>query len=255
MYALLSSTRYDRSLENFEWNNDIDGPSSFFLLRYHFDRLLDASNQHGWQKAQRSLSYSQLKQKCREEVEREGQGHAHKVRITLSEEGEIEVTLSPVSPFERDPLGLAHIDPTSDLSRDEPIISVYLDTTPTTSSLFTHTKTTQRALYDEARVRAKIASPTSEVVLYNENLEITEASISNVSFFRAGRWTTPAESTGCLPGVIRRLLLEKNFIDEDHEKSLTKDTILEGDWVLLSNGVHGCRLGRITAVPFQQQKL
>ncbi|KAJ3750820.1 aminotransferase [Lentinula detonsa] len=248
MYFLLSSTRYDEILRQFEWNNDTDGSSPFFLLGYHFDRLLDASEQHGWHETKRSLSYACLKEKCREKVEREGKDQAYKVRITLSKEGEIEVAVSPVVPFRTDPMGLARFNPMLDAAPEDSTINVHLDSMSTSSSLFTRTKTTYRVLYDEARARAKIVSPTSEVVLFNDNHEITEASISNVSFFRAGRWLTPTTSTGCLPGVLRKWLLEKKVIDEDYDKQLTTVVISEGDWVLLSNGVHGCRLGRITMV-------
>ncbi|KAJ4485757.1 aminotransferase [Lentinula aciculospora] len=248
-YSLLSSTRYDESLLKCGWNNDIDGPSPFFLLPFHFDRLREASEQHDWQGAN-TLSYTMLKEKCRQKVEQEGHTQAVKVRITLSEAGEIEVTVSAVASFQSDPMGLVHFNPMLDIPPDDnSIVAVHIDSMSTPSSLFTRTKTTNRALYDEARTRAKISSSTSEVVLFNDDSSITEASISNVSFFRAGRWLTPSASTGCLPGVLRRWLLQKGLIDEDHGEQLTVNRILEGDWVLLSNGVQGCRLGRIALIP------
>ncbi|KAJ4472612.1 aminotransferase [Lentinula edodes] len=249
MYFLLSSTRYDTSLLKFGWNNDIDGPSPFFILPFHFDRLQDAAEQHGWQESKRLLSYAKLKEKCCIKVEEECTGQAVKVRITLSEAGEIEVTVSAVSPFQTNPMSLAHFNPTLDAYPiDNPVVSVYLDSMSTPSTLFTRTKTTHRVPYDEARARSKISSPTSEVVLFNDDTSITEASISNVSFFRAGRWLTPSTSTGCLPGVVRRWLLSNKLVDEDHEEQLTTNSISEGDWVLLSNGVQGCRLGKITLI-------
>jgi len=36
--------------------------------------------------------------------------------------------------------------------------------------------------------------------------------VRNVTFFRHGRWVTPHDSTGCLPGVMRRWLLEQRLV-------------------------------------------
>jgi 4-amino-4-deoxychorismate lyase len=66
MYYLLSSTRFDTYLLSFPWNNDHDGPSSFFLLPYHFDRLVDAAKKHEWD--QINLSYQLLKLSCTQAV-------------------------------------------------------------------------------------------------------------------------------------------------------------------------------------------
>ncbi|KAE9409098.1 D-aminoacid aminotransferase-like PLP-dependent enzyme [Gymnopus androsaceus JB14] len=247
MYFLLSSTRYDETLLKFSWNDDFDGPSPFFLLPYHFDRLIGAAEQHGWLQVKQSLSYEILKQKCHEKVKEVGP--ALKVRITLSEAGDVYITVSPVTPFTSDPIELVYFNPTTGVPPNEgSIVTVFLDSQATPSSLFTRTKTTQRVHYDEARRRAKIASPTSEVILFNDDSLITEASISSVCFFRSGHWLTPSTSTGCLPGVLRRWLLEKELVVVDNKKQLTTSKISEGDWVLLSNGVQGCKLGRITLV-------
>jgi 4-amino-4-deoxychorismate lyase len=81
--------------------------------------------------------------------------------------------------------------------------------------------------------------------MYNEQGLVTETSIFNVAFYRSGCWVTPAVSTGCLPGVFRRHLLEDGCIHEDVNSTLTKDNIRPEDWVLLFNGVQGCRFGRI----------
>src|SRR6266852_9215370 len=42
------------------------------------------------------------------------------------------------------------------------------------------------------------------------------ASERNVAFFLHGRWVTPHESTGCLPGVVRRWLLEQHLVVTDN---------------------------------------
>ncbi|KAF5388477.1 hypothetical protein D9757_004718 [Collybiopsis confluens] len=247
MYQLLSSTRYDQHLSSLAWNNDPAGPSPFFLLPYHFERLTEAAEQHGWEKTNQSHSYEKLKEKCIETTKDVEPSQVVKLRITLSQNGELNVTVSNVSSFLSDPVRLAYVNPAIEVPwENENIISVRLDHQSTPSSIFTRTKTTHRKLYDEARARGKISSPASEIVLFNEDSLITEASISNVCFFRDGRWLTPSVSTGCLPGVMRKWLLEKRLVDEDDEGGLTVASISDGEWVLLSNGVWGCRLGRIT---------
>lgn len=174
-----------------------------------------------------------------------------KVRITLSKSGVLSASLIPTSNFLTDPTSATFFNPIS----DNPllfgsVLKVYIDSKPTPTSLFTSTKTTHRTVYNDARLRAGLSlTPASfaasDVLLYNPQNLITETSIFNVAFYRSLQWITPPASAGCLPGVLRRWLLEQGRIQEDKDEILTKDSIREGDWVLLFNGVQGCRLGRI----------
>ncbi|KAF9469789.1 aminotransferase [Collybia nuda] len=254
-YELLSSTRVDTLLPTLGWNNDHAGPSSFILLPYHLDRLRDAAEQHGWTHARRTLTYDAIKSACQVALaDRDDQtaSDAFKVRITLAESGTLSVSLAPTSNFTADPTAAAFFSPISDnASLFGPVLPVYIDSEPTPTSLFTSTKTTHRTVYNDARLRVGLSlSPASfaasDVLLYNPQGLITETSIFNVAFHRSLQWVTPPASTGCLPGVLRRWLLEQGRIQEDKDKILTKDSVQEGDWVLLFNGVQGCRLGRIT---------
>jgi len=112
-------------------------------------------------------------------------------------------------------------------------------------------------MYDSARDRVRMAPipanpayppPSEEVLLHNERDIITEGSISNIAIYRSRRWLTPRLDTGCLPGVMRRWLIEQGRIYEGQESVFQLDSIRAGDWVLLFNGVQGCRLGRIRFV-------
>jgi len=71
---------------------------------------------------------------------------------------------------------------------------------------------------------------------------VTETSIRNVAFFRRGRWITPHDSTGCLPGLTRRWLLEQGLLATDDRGLLTRDNVQEGELVLIFNAVEGCRI-------------
>lgn len=82
-----------------------------------------------------------------------------------------------------------------------------------------------------------------EVVLFNEGGEITEGSFRNVCFWKEGRgWVSPPNrKSGGIGGTVRRWMIEQGRVQEG---VLRVDELTEGDWVLLSNGVEGCSLGR-----------
>ncbi len=158
-----------------------------------------------------------------------------------------------ISPLVADPL----ITSTFDLSLESllfgPIYNIYLDTQPCPTSIFTSTKTTERRVYEASRARrTKQTGPISDprpddILLYNDGGFVTESTISNVALYRGTKWLTPPASTGCLPGVFRRWLLELGRIHEDTTGQLRISSVKDGDWVLLFNGVVGCRLGRVVA--------
>ena len=134
----------------------------------------------------------------------------------------------------------------------QPLLRIVIDTAPTSPSLFTHTKTTYRPMYNAARKRTGLPPlPTTvdaDVLLYSPAGEIMETSIRNVAVLRRtpAQWITPREDVGCLPGVMRRWLLEQHQVVEAEEGELVKDDLQEGELVLTFNGVEGCRLGRIS---------
>ncbi|KAJ6503264.1 aminotransferase [Mycena vitilis] len=255
MYELLTTTRYDRYLERLSWNNHDGQPSRFLLLPFHLERLRDAAVEHEWPDAQSALSYPALHDKCSDAVASyDGDpADAFKIRITLSQAGLLTASASPVPPFKFDPTSPSFSKPLTDSATlYGPAMTLFVDTEPTPpSGLFTSTKTTERTVYNAARSRVglpPLASADADVLLYNPDEHITEASVSNVAFYRSAAWVTPPTSSGCLPGVSRRWLLQHKRIREAEPGELTKASMRPGDWVLLFNSVHGCRLGRITAL-------
>lgn len=125
---------------------------------------------------------------------------------------------------------------------------MYLDTEPTSPSLFTSTKTTRREVYNLARARVGIPAvgvepgTPNDVALYRSDGQVMETSIRNIAFWREGRWVTPLLQAGCLPGITRRLLLEEGKVEEG-EVLITDLKV--GEILLLSNGVEGARLGKL----------
>jgi para-aminobenzoate synthetase/4-amino-4-deoxychorismate lyase len=98
---------------------------------------------------------------------------------------------------------------------------------------FLYHKTTHRAVYQE-----KLAECPGfkEVVLFNENNEVTEATIANVVVELDGIYYTPPVCCGLLAGVYREELLAKGKI---HERVLTVDQVLHSSKVFLLNSVRG----------------
>lgn len=178
------------------------------------------------------------------------------IRILLSFLGSLSVTAAPIPSLPAPDIAALSLWLPTASSADPPLPSpnplvLFLDTEATPSSLFTRTKTTYRDHYTAARYRFHIPPPPTssplEVLLYNEDGDITETSIRNIAFVRRSppRWVTPSASTGCLPGVMRRWLLKHGRIVEAVEGELKRDGAVEGEYVLTFNGVEGCRIGQI----------
>ncbi|KAI0066570.1 hypothetical protein BV25DRAFT_1820574 [Artomyces pyxidatus] len=264
-YALITAIRYDPALLSCQWNTQANQgvPSSFMLLRYHFDRLINAAIVHGWADTAAALTREAFERECQRAVDQytgHGRGGPLKLRPELARSCTFIIPVTPVPALRADPMLASSISSLTDAlppSLDPPL-PLYLDTQPTPSSVFTATKTTRRAHYAAARARLGLAvypSPDppnpqvdgtsgadGDVLLYNEAGMLTETSIRNVALFRRGRWTTPNDTTGGLRGIIRRWLIETGRVVPDNDGVLRKDRVQNGEMVLVFNGVEGCRL-------------
>jgi branched-subunit amino acid aminotransferase/4-amino-4-deoxychorismate lyase len=177
---------------------------------------------------------------------------ALKVRVVLNPSGELSATATPLQGFTSDPTLPSLFNPITDFP-PALVLTIHIDTQPTSDTI--SLKTTDRRAYDDARIRAglqplgSLDPPASDapddVILYNTRNVVTESSVCNVAFYRNGRWVTPPLAAGCISGVLRRWLIEQRRIFEAVEDELTLDNIKDDEWVLVSNGVIGCQLGRI----------
>ena len=116
--------------------------------------------------------------------------------------------------------------------------TVIPDTNPTKASPFTCFKTTQRDIYLAARDRVGITShqDSQEVILINSEGHVVEGSFTNIYLSRKGRWITPPIASGCLPGTVRRWLLERGLC---HEEDIPASSLVDQENCYLSNGVRG----------------
>ena len=115
-----------------------------------------------------------------------------KVRLTLAQSGEIAVTAAPLAPLARWRLGLA----AAPVARDD---------------VFLYHKTTHRAIYQEALAGRP---DCDDVLLWNEDGELTESCIGNIALRIDGQWQTPPISAGLLGGVFRTALLNSGELVE-----------------------------------------
>ncbi|MFY9820025.1 MAG: aminotransferase class IV [Thermoanaerobaculia bacterium] len=85
-----------------------------------------------------------------------------------------------------------------------------------------------------------------EALLVNERGRLVEGSRSNVAVVLDGRIVTPPESDGCLPGTVRRRLLEKGVIEEG---SLSPEDLTAGEVLLMNSLIGVLPVSRIDGLP------
>lgn len=157
----------------------------YFLLERHLRRLARSAEELGFSFA-RFDAYSKLAafaQQLRS---------AHKVRLELARDGQLELTASPLQ---------------AQASVELPLASRAVDSSDWTLA---H-KTTCRQVYDAALA----ASPgATDVILHNERGELTETCIGNLVLAIDGVLLTPALDSGLLPGTFRDHLIACGVLRE-----------------------------------------
>jgi 4-amino-4-deoxychorismate lyase len=120
---------------------------------------------------------------------------AKRCRMTLDQTGAVELILAPMSASAvRWRVAIAQAQLRSD-------------------DFWLQHKTTQRALYDQAR--ADLPEGIDELLFVNERGELCEGTITNVFLeLDDGRMVTPALGCGVLPGVFRQEMLESGQVVE-----------------------------------------
>jgi para-aminobenzoate synthetase/4-amino-4-deoxychorismate lyase len=159
----------------------------YWFLREHLDRLQESAGYCGFRfdRAQAERELDAAAGGITNEMAR--------VRLSLDEQGQMRIQIGELIQANQ-PLRVA-------------VDSVPVD--PADWRLF-H-KTSMRRRYRRARLRHPDAD---DVLMINGAGEITESTIANVIIRLDGRWVTPPLASGCLPGVMRRVLLEAGDIEE-----------------------------------------
>jgi para-aminobenzoate synthetase/4-amino-4-deoxychorismate lyase len=188
-----------------------DGKFSF--LSMHLDRL-EASAEYFSFSYDRSVITAQLM----DAANLFSPGERYRVRLLLNATGNVTVTTTKHPPDA--PTGLIRLSRERTSSKD----------------VFLRHKTTQRKLYESQYVEAR-ANGFDDMIFLNEKEEVTEGTISNIFVRRADQLLTPPLSSGVLPGVFRRHLLETTAGAE--ECVLKLPDLESADAVFLCNSVRG----------------
>lgn len=237
------------------------------LLGYHCDRLIASARAFNWtevigllERGGKTYLYEGIARAVSQypatpKEPAQGCFRAYRVRLNISSHAAIDISLAPMGGDE--PWTEIQFDNfnnfrlrnfSKETNHGRPPAStcaVGLDWVATPATTFTMHKTSHRDVYDAARDRCGISAfpPTKcEVLLFNKDNEITEASLSTVYFYRDGRWVTPAAECGGNVGVTRRLMLENGFAVEG--RILVSD-LVHLEIIGLSNAARGFFVGEL----------
>jgi para-aminobenzoate synthetase/4-amino-4-deoxychorismate lyase len=192
-------------IETMRWDED-----GFYLLDRHLNRLETSA-------AFFEIAFDGPKIRRALEDKVQGTETPQRVRLVLSETGEIDITS-------------AHLVAMNALR------FVIADQRMTSSDPLLVHKTTRRAIYDGPREEAARELNTGEVVFLNERGELTEGSFTNLFIEKSGALLTPALSSGLLPGTLRAELIAEG---RAREAVLTLEDLTGADRILLGNSVRG----------------
>jgi para-aminobenzoate synthetase/4-amino-4-deoxychorismate lyase len=184
------------------------------LLPLHLDRVVASADYFGF-----SCDRISVAEATAEQVRKLPPGR-FRLRLLLGRDGV--VTMTHIA------LGQSVADAAIRISRH----------TVDSRDLYLRHKTTRRALYDSEFAAAQ-RDGFDEVLFVNQRGELTEGAISTLFLVRDGRLLTPPFSSGVLPGVLRRSLLDGDPTVE--ERVLTMDDLVAAGEVFIGNSVRGLR--------------
>lgn len=204
--AVLAAPPDFKLLETLRWEN-----GAYVLLDRHLDRLLASADYFGF-----AVSRDTAQGALLAHGQERGKG-AWRVRLHLPRNGAPQIESAPLVPLPPGPLPVAlakmpvsHADP------------------------FLCHKTTRREVYEACR---QDFPDSFDVLLWNEEGELTEFTIGNLIIEQEGRLWTPPRACGLLNGAQRAELLAQGHL---HERVLRREDLESASRVWLINSVRGC---------------
>ena len=200
---LLTVVRPDfQLLESFRLEN-----GEYYLLQHHMERLMRAAQYFSF-----SILESDVKNKLVEFAKHHSSG-IYKVRLIVSKSATIEVSGQMITEIP---------SPVSIKLADSPIA---------TNHPFLYFKTTNRAAYEAFQ---KQHNDYFDVLLWNEQGEMTEFTNGNLVVKLNGKLYTPPVKCGLLAGTFRKELLDRKEIQE---KIITKAELRDTEEIWFINSV------------------
>lgn len=218
--SVLVQRRPEISLfETIRWEEE----HGFRWLDRHVQRIGDSSAYFGFRFDEGSV-HDALEEAVRELSD------AHAVRLEVDRFGRFVVDV--------DPEILAPAQWWPNPGRD-PVACVIDPTAISSTSVYRFHKTTARRPYND---RANAYEGVEDVLIVNERGELTEATTHNVAVQTAGTWITPPLASGCLPGILRQVLIDEGALVEE---VITGDDLEGADGLALLSSVRGWKSARI----------
>jgi para-aminobenzoate synthetase / 4-amino-4-deoxychorismate lyase len=187
-----------------------EGNGRFYLLEEHLQRLRDSAEYFDF-----AVNIEEV-QKRLEELANELTGVPHRVRLRVGRYGQISLDAASMPP-----------------SRSEPWRLRLAERPMNSRNPFLYHKTTHRDVYEAAHASR---GDCDDVVLWNEQGQVTETRIANLVVEKDGCLVTPPVECGLLPGVFRKHLLETGQIVEG---IVTEDELRHAERVFAINSVRG----------------
>ena len=196
-------------------------PGGYWLLEGHLERLAGSAHYfgHAWDRAAVCDALAQTADGLDDR-------RCWRVRLLHSVSGAVSVTATPL---EQEP----------GAEEQRPASIMLADQSTSSDDIYLFHKTTNRAVYDAAYVRA-VAAGHIDVVFTNQRGEITEGARNTIFAEIDGVLYTPPVDCGLLPGVMRDYVLAAGK-PEAREKILTPAELARAEKLYLANAVRGLR--------------
>ncbi|GBF49752.1 putative para-aminobenzoate synthase component I [Leptospira ryugenii] len=184
----------------------------FRFLQDHLQRMKESAFRFGFP-FDENKAYSTLK------VVSEQRNGSYKIRFLLSKEGHFKYETSP---FSRD--------------RSKTKVKLVMAKQPLDKkNIFVYHKTTNRSFYDE-QSNVKKEKLADDVLFLDEDGNLAETQIRNVFYKWKGHWYTPSLRKGGLPGILRKRLLQKAWVQI---RDLHIEEIEDVEEILVGNSLRG----------------
>ncbi len=191
--------------------------SGYLLLDRHLERL---------ERSARYFNFCFDKNKARALLASRSWPEMRRVKLSLRADSELLLEDGPV-PEKQSPVRLA--------IAAEPV---------DTRNVFLFHKTSSRSVYEEAK--ASTSTDFDDVLLWNEQGEITETTIANIAVYLDNHWYTPTINSGLLGGVLRAELLSQGKL---RERPIMLQEIRAGTPIARLNALRGWEKAVLQAPP------
>jgi para-aminobenzoate synthetase/4-amino-4-deoxychorismate lyase len=149
----------------------------------------------------------------------------YRMRLELSSQGQLSVTVHPINSL---PASIQLLWAQDLFDQDV--------TSNSKNPWFNH-KVSERAIYDEAWKKAE-QKGSFDALFVNELGYVTEGGRSNLFIKKNGQWQTPPIDAGCLPGVMRSLIL-RDPLWKAIEINIRPEDVLSAEEIIFCNALRG----------------